>query len=85
MDDLHQDALNVWKLRLRLEGIKKKIRKIETMMEMEEFSMAFSEAERERLKKDMTFLRHERIELEAAQIKLEEKIQLPNPYLNDSN
>lgn len=83
MDDLHKEALSVWKLRIKLEIIKKKISRIDALMETEEFSSSFSLSEREQIKKDMRLLKNERIQLESNQLELEEKIGLPNPYLKD--
>jgi len=85
MDDLYKEALSVWKLRISLEGIKKKIRRLEAVTEMEEFSQAFNKAERDSIRKDLVFLRSESAHLEATQTELEEKIQLPNPYFRKSD
>ena len=80
MDDLNKEALIVWGFRSKLERIKKKLKRIEALMATEEYVTSFNLLEKVQLEDDVRALRMERDELEAKQVKLEEKIKLPNPY-----
>lgn len=82
MDDIKKDVFRVWQLRLGLESIKKKISRIEAMMASDECALAFSETEITALEKNIAYLKRAHASLESKQIKLEEEINLPNPYLN---
>ena len=82
MDDLNKEVLAVWGFRLKLERIKKRLQRIEFLMQTEEYNLTFNQLEKIQMEIEIKLLRVERDELEIQQLQLEEKIKLPNPYLN---
>lgn len=85
MDDLHKDIFETWKLRLKLERIKNKLRKFEWLIESEEYKQEHSEAEYKKARQVLEETKKDYQEAAFDQSKLEDKIKLPNPYLKKLN
>ena len=85
MDDLNKKVMAVWGFRLRLERIKKKLGRIEALMQTEEFAESFNYLEKVQLQAEVKMLRLERDQLERKQVWLEDKIKLPNPFRSFSD
>ena len=85
MDDLQKEVLEIWKLRLRMERMKKKIRAIEWELESDEYKQKHGEESYKKARAILDEMKKELSEVEADQYKLEDKIKLPNPYLQKPN
>lgn len=81
MDDLGKDIFEIWKLRLRIERLKKKNMAIEWEIESEEYKLEHSQLEYQEARALVDEFKREISEIEADQYKLEDKVKLPNPYL----
>src|SRR5258705_531241 len=53
MDDLHKGIFHVWELRLRLEQSRKKLRRIEAIMESAEYRASHSKKEYQELREEI--------------------------------
>lgn len=84
MDDLHKNILHIWELRLKLEHSRKKLKRLEAISESEEYKSRHTEEEYLKTRKEIQEIKKEQFLLEETQIQLEEKIQLPNPYLEEN-
>ncbi len=85
MDDIKKDILEVWKLRLKIERMKKKMRAIEWTLESDEYKQKYGEMVYKKARAELNEMKKEISGVEADQYKLEDKIKLPNPYLKESN
>lgn len=83
MDDLHKGIFKVWELRLKLEKTLKRLRRIEVVLESEEYRASHSIQEYQANRKEVQEIKKEQYLIEETQLKLEEKIKLPNPYLKN--
>ena len=82
MDDLNKGVFQVWELRLRLERSWKRIKRLEAILQSDEYQSSHSKKEQQETRKEIMEIKKEQFALEEIQIQMEEKIQLPNPYLN---
>ncbi len=81
MDDVRKEVLQIWNMRIKHEKMKQKIRKIEAELDSGDYKEEFGVFQFQEMKIELIKLKKEETELEKSIWKLENKIELPNPYL----